>query len=75
MDITRNWRLKTSRSHLLASRCPETGAVILPQQTATALAAHSEVYTFDVTATEATPTAIMTSRAPQESLDYVQAAR
>ena len=30
MDITRNWRLKTSRSQLLATRCPTTGAVILP---------------------------------------------
>ncbi len=31
MDITRNWRLKTSRSQLLASRCPVTGEVVLPQ--------------------------------------------
>ncbi|MBP8972332.1 MAG: hypothetical protein KBH93_00540 [Anaerolineae bacterium] len=36
MDITRNWRLKTSRSQLLATRCPQTGAVMLPQQTASA---------------------------------------
>lgn len=33
MDITRNWRLKTSRSQLLAARDPETGNIILPQQT------------------------------------------
>jgi len=34
MDITRNWRLKTSRSQLLASRCPVTGEVVLPQHAA-----------------------------------------
>lgn len=48
MDITRNWRLKSSRAHLFAARCPDTGAVILPQQTS--FAAHAaqalEVYTF-----------------------------
>lgn len=33
MDITRNWRLKMSRSQLLAARRPD-GSVILPQQTA-----------------------------------------
>lgn len=31
MDITRNWRLKTSRSQLLATRRPN-GMVALPQQ-------------------------------------------
>ena len=31
MDITRNWRLKTSRSQLLATRRPN-GAIALPQQ-------------------------------------------
>jgi len=36
MDITRNWRLKASRSQLLATRCPQTGAVMLPQQTSSA---------------------------------------
>ncbi len=49
MDITRNWRLKSSRAHLFAARCPDTGAVILPQQTS--FAAHAaqalEVYTFE----------------------------
>ncbi|HMM29956.1 MAG: hypothetical protein AAGU78_16335 [Chloroflexota bacterium] len=30
MDITRNWRLKTSRSQLLATRRPN-GAIALPQ--------------------------------------------
>jgi hypothetical protein len=43
MDITRNWRLKTSRSQLLATRCPETGAVMLPQQTSLAV---QRAYTF-----------------------------
>jgi len=31
MDITRNWRLKTSRSQLLAARRPD-GTIIIPQQ-------------------------------------------
>lgn len=31
MDITRNWRLKTSRSQLLAARRPN-GMIALPQQ-------------------------------------------
>ena len=64
MDITRNWRLKTSRSQLLATRCPETGAVLLPQQTGTTNGA-TRVYTFD--AEKAT--------APQAEVDYAQAAR
>ena len=46
MDITRNWRLKTNRSQLLATRCPTTGEVRLPQQSA-ALAAEVETYTFE----------------------------
>ena len=47
MDITRNWRLKISRSHLLAARNPETGAILLPQQTGSAAQrAQDEVYTF-----------------------------
>lgn len=45
MDITRNWRLKTSRSQLLATRCPATGAVVLPQSASFNHVA--EVYTFD----------------------------
>jgi hypothetical protein len=32
MDITRHWRLKTSRSQILAARCPVTGAWVLAQQ-------------------------------------------
>lgn len=44
MDITRNWRLKTTRSQLLAARDPQTGAVILPQQTVQRAAV--KVYTF-----------------------------
>jgi len=45
MDITRHWRLKTTRVQLLASRCPTSGAVLLPQSGA---AAHDngEVYLF-----------------------------
>jgi uncharacterized OB-fold protein len=46
MDITRNWRLKTNRSYLLATRCPTTGEVRLPQQTAS-LAEEVEIYTFE----------------------------
>ena len=46
MDITRNWRLKTSRSQLIATRCPETGAVILPQQNGAA-AKNVDLYTFE----------------------------
>ncbi len=48
MDITRNWRLKISRSHLLAARNPETGAILLPHQSAQR--AQDEVYTFAVEA-------------------------
>ncbi|MBN1563328.1 MAG: hypothetical protein JXA10_05785 [Anaerolineae bacterium] len=45
MDITRNWRLKTSRSQLIATRCPVTGVVILPQQNGSA-AKEIDLYTF-----------------------------
>jgi len=44
MDITRNWRLKTSRSQLMATRDPQTGAVMLPQQTPPREVA---IFTFD----------------------------
>jgi uncharacterized OB-fold protein len=47
MDITRNWRLKTSRSQLMATRCPATGEVILPQQSGTLTPRHDEPYTFE----------------------------
>jgi uncharacterized OB-fold protein len=47
MDITRNWRLKTNRSQLLATRCPTTGEVRLPQHTAS-LAEDVETYVFEV---------------------------
>ena len=46
MDITRNWRLKTSRSQLIATRCPETGVVILPQQNGVA-PKNVDLYTFE----------------------------
>lgn len=45
MDITRNWRLKTSRSQLLATRCPVTGEVMLPGQQKPAAA--QAVYTYE----------------------------
>jgi hypothetical protein len=47
MDITRNWRLKTNRCQLLATRCPTTGEIRLPQQTAS-LSKDVETYSFDV---------------------------
>ena len=46
MDITRNWRLKASRSQLLATRCPQTGAVMLPQQSSPATQPEIAPYTF-----------------------------
>jgi len=51
MDITRNWRLKSTRSQLLATRCPTTGEVRLPQQTAS-LAVDVEPYVFESDARE-----------------------
>jgi hypothetical protein len=47
MDITRNWRLKTNRCQLFATRCPTTGEIRLPQQTAS-LSEDVETYSFDV---------------------------
>ncbi len=47
MDITRNWRLKSTRSRLLATRDPLTGAVMLPQHTASAVVAAQDVYRFE----------------------------
>jgi hypothetical protein len=47
MDITRNWRLKTNRSQLLATRCPITGEVRLPQHTLS-LAGDVEIYQFEI---------------------------
>ncbi len=47
MDITRNWRLKTTRSRLLATRDPLSGAVMLPQHTASAVVAAQDVYRFE----------------------------
>lgn len=65
MDITRNWRLKTSRSHLVATRCPETGAVILPQQNGAA-AQDVELYYFQ----HDRPALVV-----ENELDYAKAAR
>ncbi len=69
MDITRNWRLKTSRSHLLATRCPTTGAVILPQQSGAMRhpAQPLDVYAFEV-ASNATPVI-------EDDVEYARAAR
>ncbi|HML22641.1 MAG TPA: hypothetical protein PKD09_13395 [Aggregatilinea sp.] len=53
MDITRNWRLKMTRGQMFAARCPETGTVILPQQTS--FASHGqpvELYFFDLDGSE-----------------------
>ena len=49
MDITRNWRLKASRSQLLATRCPQTGAVMLPKQTSLVTQQALASYTFVLT--------------------------
>lgn len=46
MDITRNWRLKSTRTHLLATRCPDTGAIMLPQSSA-ANKQEQPLYTFN----------------------------
>jgi hypothetical protein len=61
MDITRNWRLKISRSHLLAARNPETGAILLPHQTAQQT--QDEVYTFAVEAVRSDEAEIGLARA------------
>jgi hypothetical protein len=63
MDITRHWRLKTTRTTLLATRCPATGAVILPQSGAASL--NDERYDF----------AIEQSRAQAEDVTFARAAR
>ncbi len=65
MDITRNWRLKMSRSQLLATRCPETGAVLLPQRAGANPTGAFRIYRFDV---EAAFTAV-------GEAEYAQAAR
>ena len=67
MDITRNWRLKTSRSQLLATRCPATGAILLPQQTGSTTRTDGEIYVFE--------TEPRLSVASQGELDYARAAR
>jgi len=47
MDITRNWRLKTSRSQLIAVRLPDSSGVALPQQSAIRPALTPALYTFE----------------------------
>ena len=65
MDITRNWRLKISRSRMLATRCPETGMVVLPQQTASALRQDVKPYVFSHRQSDLV----------EDGADYVRAAR
>ena len=65
MDITRNWRLKMSRNQLLATRNPETGAVMLPQHTESAAVPQHDVYVFQP----------VQSRASSDEVEYVRAAR
>jgi len=67
MDITRNWRLKTSRSQLLATRCPATGAVLLPQQSGSTTYPSGEIYVFE--------TALHLSLAGEGEPGYARAAR
>jgi hypothetical protein len=47
MDISRHWRLKTSRSQLLAVRCPGCGTLVRAEQTGLAAAQPIAVYRFD----------------------------
>ncbi|MBI5958828.1 MAG: hypothetical protein HY866_08845 [Chloroflexi bacterium] len=65
MDITRHWRLKTTRTHLLATHCPSTGAVILPQNGT--VSPTTERYEFE---TEAEQTSVQA-----EDASYARAAR
>lgn len=65
MDITRNWRLKMSRRELLATRNPETGAVMLPQQTESATKQNNDVFVFEP----------MMARAEEDDVAYARAAR
>jgi hypothetical protein len=69
MDITRNWRLKTSRDQLLAARVPEDGSVILPQQTSFSArrARLVEAYEFE----SDTPAPVTADENP----DFIRAAR
>lgn len=67
MDITRNWRLKISRSQLLATRCPHTGAVMLPQQNSPATRQNITRYEFPI---EDMPVVLN-----EDTVDYVRAAR
>ncbi len=65
MDITRNWRLKMSRRELLATRNPETGAIMLPQQTQSAAQSPQDVYVFE-------PVIVRDER---EAVEFIRAAR
>lgn len=65
MDITRNWRLKMSRRELLATRNPETGQVMLPQQTQSAAQPRQDVYVFE-------PVIVRDER---EAVEFARAAR
>jgi len=65
MDITRNWRLKMSRRQLLATRNPETGAVMLPQQTESATKQINDVFVFEP----------IMARVEDDDVAYARAAR
>lgn len=65
MDITRNWRLKLSRRELLATRHPETGAIMLPQQTQSATKYANDIYVFEP----------VTVRLVEDDIEYARAAR
>lgn len=65
MDITRNWRLKLSRRELLATRHPETGAIMLPQQTQSTTRRANDIYVFE-------PVAV---RLVEDDVEYARAAR
>lgn len=64
MDITRNWRLKLSRRELLATRNPETGTVMLAQQTQSAAQPQQTVYIFEAV-----------QDAEQDDVEFARAAR
>lgn len=65
MDITRNWRLKLTRRELLATRHPETGAIMLPQHTQSTTQQANDVYVFE-------PAAV---RRVEDDVEYARAAR
>jgi hypothetical protein len=47
MDISRHWRLKTSRSQMVAVRCPASGELVRAEQTGLPASQPLEAYRFD----------------------------